>query len=380
MGKIVGLGESAAYRAAWSYDGIEWFAATGIELNIWNGVAASNSRRILVAISGNGTNRIATSENGESWTPQAAPVQNAWTGICHSYELDLFVAVSVDGTSRVMISSDGFTWSLHTAAAVYPWRSVCWSSALKMFCAVAQSGTHPVMTSPDGVNWTLQTAAPTLPLYGVVSADDLGLFVACAYSGANQFLTSHDGINWTSHKSTPTGAWRGMVYSPYHATVISGSYILPSALAYLPITIKPLNDQGTPLITDGAEPAPYSTHSGAIYNLPGMNAAAFTWTLSVVGDEQRLTLTTKENHSVGAAICYAEVFCGLPLNAGQSWPKGPYKKAGLVPIGPSGYVSEPLIYPWSNALETGKRISVKLRVISRGCRISTWVFGVATIN
>jgi hypothetical protein len=203
---------NASGTSAYSVDGINWTAMTGLSSSAFNGVAggAISATTYYVAVAGGTASQTAYySSNGTSWTTMSGlPVGN-WQAV--AYGNSRFVAVA-SGTASAW-STSGTSFNTGGSLANNTWTSIAYGTGPALFVAIAggTSLSNATAYSVDGVSWL----ASTLPqsAYWTSIAWGNGRFVAVA-QGGQQTAYSLDGINWTTPSTVLPAvyAWKNIAY------------------------------------------------------------------------------------------------------------------------------------------------------------------------
>ena len=212
-GRFVAV-SNAGGNSAYSVDGVNWTAMTGLPSNYFVGVAGgviSSTNTFATIAGGTSASSVAYySTNGTSWSVGSALTSAAWQAL--TFGNGRFVAVS-NGTTSAW-STNGSAWNVGgTLPANTVWTSVAYGTGPALFVAV--SGGTVLSTSAaysvDGSSWT----AATLPqsAYWTSVAWGNGRFVAVA-QGGQQTAYSLDGINWTTPATVLPAvyAWKNIAY------------------------------------------------------------------------------------------------------------------------------------------------------------------------
>lgn len=203
-GKFVACSNDGTNRIMYSFDGIEWFAASAARNNGWYSITFGNNK--FVAVAYEGTNRVQYSTDGILWTIANGAAQNSWVSV--TYGNGIFVAISNDGDNRVMYSADGINWQLANPVEDHPWGNVCYGNG--RFVAVARGGTNSVMWSDNGVDWNPAVPAEENVWYAVTWGANK--YVAIASNTPNSVMYSMDAENWFPVDPGHYGGWRSICY------------------------------------------------------------------------------------------------------------------------------------------------------------------------
>ncbi len=210
-------------NAAYSFDGINWFASPGgmAVSGQWQSVAFGGGN--FVAISTDGNTNAAYSTNGIDWSlsPTGLPqTQGNWQQVICSdgffYTNGTFIAISyLDGL--LAYSADGANWTNLLGIMTDPTYLMgdCWSIA----CANSPGSTEVVVASladeasawnyngPVGA-WVITNSLPSLGAWVIGYGG--GEFVAI--SVLNKAVYGTDGEHWTSSSLPVSGSWDSVAY------------------------------------------------------------------------------------------------------------------------------------------------------------------------
>ena len=191
---------STSGTASYSNDGETWQSVTSMpSANGYAGIAhgllddGSSDQKVsmFVAIgSGNGSasNYAAYSTNGVDWFANVLPASATWVDI--TFGEGRFVAIADDNTT-VAISLDGIVWDVTGTLNATGFNSVAYGAG--KFVAVKAGDTNAVEYSTDGVSW----AQDDMPANSTWTSVTFGtnVWVAVA-SDSNSGAVSSDGATW----------------------------------------------------------------------------------------------------------------------------------------------------------------------------------------
>lgn len=185
----------------YSFDGIKFKRATAPHKG-FKAVCWSQELRMFVSVAQAGQYRAAYSYNGIDWTFLEIGQTEIWKAVCWAKELRKFVAVGMDGVC--MYSEDGKSWTIVPQAisglsgSLY---NVKWSKSLGKLVTVGLSGTFRGAWSEDAERWTPIQGEDGLSAsnewVGLCVADELGLLIAVARNGTNRIAYTENGLFWT---------------------------------------------------------------------------------------------------------------------------------------------------------------------------------------
>ena len=231
-GRFVAVANTAG-TSAYSVDGANWTAMTGLSSSAFNSVASgaigATTYYVTVA-SGTNSTTAYVSSNGTSWSVMSGIGPANWTAV--AYGNSRFVAVSTGTASS--FSTNGSTWNIGGAMASQPWTAVTYGTGASMFVAIAGGTTlsNAAAYSPDGTVWT----SVTLPqsAYWTSVAWGNGRFVAVA-QGGNQTAYSTDGITWTTPATLLPAiyAWKNIAYGQGNFLAVSSTLTPTVTAAYV---------------------------------------------------------------------------------------------------------------------------------------------------
>lgn len=214
----------------WSYDGITWYATSGVAgdanatVNFWGEMASGEiawnsyygfTRHHLMREWSGYSGPIGSS--GAPWDVSSNGIANNGVVGASSVWVVAFAA-----SSFVYSTNDGITWTTQSPGVVYT--SINWGK--DKFLATTNSGTT-YYTSADGITWTSRTF-PITPQTRTGIRFVGGQWFLGGLSGA--LYTSPDGITWTS-RTSGAGANRvnGFGYAAnLYVAVGNGGYVATS--------------------------------------------------------------------------------------------------------------------------------------------------------
>jgi hypothetical protein len=194
-GKFVTIARNSA-RAAYSADGIAWTAAALPGVAPWRSVAYGNGAFVAVSNSG-----AAYSTDGVDWQEAALPSDSSWRSV--AYGSGAFVALAYNSDTAAY-SADGVEWEAATLPGNAQWRSVAYGNGA--FVAVSNSG---AAYSADGGEWKA-AALPGNADWSALAWGN-GVFLAVA-RGSNKAAYSADGVGWTELALPGVRLWSGAAY------------------------------------------------------------------------------------------------------------------------------------------------------------------------
>jgi hypothetical protein len=193
-GKMFVVVGSGTNGIGYSYNGIDWYAATSISTTFTYGRDIGWNGRMWVAV-GSSTNKIVYSYDGIQWFPNTTTVLDAGYGI--TYDGKKWIAVGTGTTNFIVDSVDGITW---TGRGKANFTSECHG--------VASNGIVTVVIGRGGGNlaysygnnvWTT-VSMPTLTYAQRIKWNGT-MFVAISWSTVSIFY-SYNGIQWNSVDSS----------------------------------------------------------------------------------------------------------------------------------------------------------------------------------
>ena len=231
-GRFVAVANTAG-TSAYSVDGANWTAMTGLSSSAFNSVtsgAISATTYYVTVASGTSSVTAYASSNGTSWSAMTNLAPANWTAV--AYGNSRFVAVS-NGTAS-SYSTNGSSWNIGGTMSSQPWTAVTYGTGAGVFVAVAGGTTlsNAAAYSVDGSAWT----SVTLPqsAYWTSVAWGNGRFVAVA-QGGNQTAYSTDGITWTTPATLLPAiyAWKNIAYGQGNFLAVSSTLTPAVTAAYV---------------------------------------------------------------------------------------------------------------------------------------------------
>jgi hypothetical protein len=140
-------------RIAKSTDGITWTGVTSPNENLSKVKWVSELNLFVITTTGTQKNSIYSSD-GTTWTySTTAGANNNWQGMAWSDSLKLLVTVADTGTgNRARYTSNANTWTASSTSGFdSSWVGVEWFN--NKFHSVAHTGTWKYMTSTNGTSW-----------------------------------------------------------------------------------------------------------------------------------------------------------------------------------------------------------------------------------
>jgi len=314
-----GTSSTVAY---YSTNGTSWTVMTSLQAANWSAVAYGNSRFIAIS---NGT-ASSYSINGTSWNAGGSLVSNPWTGIAYGTGPGLFVAIA-GGTSlstAAAYSVDGVSWTASTLPQSAYWTSISWGNG--RFVAVAQGGQQTAY-STDGINWTTPTTL--LPAiyawknvaYGqgtfLATASTLTPTITAAYANSNQIQLSSSAGMATGQTWIPTAVTQSTTATAAVSTFASLSNTSVTGIAGALNVLSPgMVNQGT--ITTGmiigGNGSGNNVASAQNIAITGASNTSGTVTLTFNAQTEALSGVT----TTGTAGQFACTATTAPLIAGQT--------------------------------------------------------------
>lgn len=180
--------------AAYSDDGVNWFASTMPTSANWVDVTYGEGKFVAVA---SDSTVVAISLDGVVWDITGTLTTTGFTSV--AYGAGVFVAVKT-GSDVANYSSDAITWTASTLPASAAWNSITYGK--QQFIAIA-SDSNSGAISLYGETWSaisLGSVDSTTAGYQKIEYGQ-GVYVASAYqtglTGFTWVNTSEDGIIWT---------------------------------------------------------------------------------------------------------------------------------------------------------------------------------------
>jgi hypothetical protein len=379
-GKFVAVSSDGTKRVMTSWDGITWQLRDASSASSWMYLNYATDLNQWCAVANSGTYRVMTSPDGVTWTNRTLPVTQSLWCIARSPELGLWVALGSGTSNQVSVSADGVTWSAYSTPEQTAFRDVVWAKELGMFCAVSAYGSKVFYRSYDGINWVGSGGAPAGSVSRITWSSGLHMFCASFGSGSYQVATSFNGITWTKQtvaSSLPCGA---VLWSDWHAMFVAFSYGVTLKSVTSPITLEPTASDGSPLLLGFSDKEWTGETQTPIYTMAAPLVKDIAWTVVYSGGKTYLTFSMSGELQSGAAQNYIEIFVSRPMNNAEEKYNGSYMRAGIVRIESAPFTSENIEYPWMIPLTAGRKLSFRLRYVSRGCRLSPSVNYTTTIN
>jgi len=193
-GKMFVVVGSGTNGIGYSYNGIDWYAATSISTTFTYGRDIGWNGRMWVAV-GSAANKIVYSYDGIRWFPNTTTVLDAGYGI--TYDGKKWIAVGTGTTNFIADSVDGITWTGRGKA-----------NFVTECHGVASNGIVTVVIGRGGGNlaysygnnvWTT-VSMPTLTYAQRIKWNGT-MFVAMSWSTVSIFY-SYNGIQWNSVDSS----------------------------------------------------------------------------------------------------------------------------------------------------------------------------------
>lgn len=211
-------------QAAYSTDGLTWFAMTMPVTAEWRDVAFGGGEWIAVA---NGGTIAALSTNGVNWTSLTLPEGADWNTVV--FAKNRFVASALSDSSvagaAVAVKTPGVnTWTLG-GTLLQGSISMAFGNNRIVAIAGGYGGANEVSISfDDGATWT-ETTLPASQNWQKVTYGN-GIFMAVASGYANVAI-SRDGLSWTQQSIPTSSPWCDATWI---SSVGAGRFFLLSGL------------------------------------------------------------------------------------------------------------------------------------------------------
>jgi hypothetical protein len=189
-GKMFVVVGSGTNGIGYSYNGIDWYAATSISTSFTYGRDIGWNGRMWVAV-GSAANKIVYSYDGIQWFPNTTTVLDAGYGI--TYDGKKWIAVGTGTTNFIADSVDGITW---TGRGKANFTSECHGVASNGIVTVVIGRGGGNLAYSYGNNVWNSVSMPTLTYAQRIKWNGT-MFVAISWSTVSIFY-SYNGIQWNS--------------------------------------------------------------------------------------------------------------------------------------------------------------------------------------